>query len=452
MSLSAAQFNESRMRPKLEHQLESIISAVALMADAESTRATRRDKIVNECNALRQALQDLLNAYVSSVANNNNNGSLDAIPPITSAMLRMTRTVRRRLRKAIVDHISDSFIEVGMPMEAMIEAAHGTNSNSISGQEQQLAECVQIFMDHADKLIEVSSMACSMWHQPDGIKLVRLATIQLQAITPQAVNAARILSHAHSLAAVASNNNRDTTTSVASENMSVFRAAWRACVALLCDAVDDITLVGDFLSVSETHILDDLNRCVMALRDNDADALERTAAAVRGRIERVCHVCVCETDLYEPDECVAKVLDVVGVVRDSLCDHFMRQVEHNVRLLSSGDERSQTAIDDNAFIDVARLVYDAVHDIRHAVLVLNADAGADLTSAYTNSGGGDDAVDSDLDELEAAVAASQAHQAAAAASASSAASAAASNAYWQNEAECEPESEGTFYTENNITQ
>ena len=55
------------MRVNLETHLEGIISSVALMADSESTRANRRDRIVDECNALRQALQDLLNAYISNV-------------------------------------------------------------------------------------------------------------------------------------------------------------------------------------------------------------------------------------------------------------------------------------------------------------------------------------------------------------------------------------------------
>jgi catenin alpha len=61
-------FNESKMRVNLETHLESIISSVALMADSESTRPNRRDRIVDECNALRQALQDLLNAYISNVS------------------------------------------------------------------------------------------------------------------------------------------------------------------------------------------------------------------------------------------------------------------------------------------------------------------------------------------------------------------------------------------------
>ncbi len=66
--------------------------------------------------------------------------------------------------------------------------------------------------------------------------------------------------------------------------------------------VDDITAINDLLSVSENHILEDLNRCVMALREADAEVLDRTAGVVRGRSVRVCSVVYAETDLYEPDE------------------------------------------------------------------------------------------------------------------------------------------------------
>lgn len=61
-------YNEKRSRPTLEEQLESIISAAALMADADCTRDERRERIVAECNAVRQALQDLLSAYMSNVS------------------------------------------------------------------------------------------------------------------------------------------------------------------------------------------------------------------------------------------------------------------------------------------------------------------------------------------------------------------------------------------------
>ena len=61
-------YNEVRSRPSLEERLESIISGAALMADSSCTRDDRRERIVQECNAVRQALQDLLSEYMINVS------------------------------------------------------------------------------------------------------------------------------------------------------------------------------------------------------------------------------------------------------------------------------------------------------------------------------------------------------------------------------------------------
>ena len=44
-------------RPELEQRLEEIISGAALLADSSNTRDERRERIVLECNSVRQALQ-----------------------------------------------------------------------------------------------------------------------------------------------------------------------------------------------------------------------------------------------------------------------------------------------------------------------------------------------------------------------------------------------------------
>uniref|UniRef100_A0A8C9B8L0 Catenin alpha-1 n=1 Tax=Phocoena sinus TaxID=42100 RepID=A0A8C9B8L0_PHOSS len=59
-------FSEERFRPSLEGRLQSVISGAALMADSSCTRDDRRERVVAECNAVRQALQDLLSQYVGN--------------------------------------------------------------------------------------------------------------------------------------------------------------------------------------------------------------------------------------------------------------------------------------------------------------------------------------------------------------------------------------------------
>lgn len=175
---------------------------------------------------------------------------------------------------------------------------------------------------------------------------------------------------------------------VALENMDVFRDAWLQSVKLLTESVDDITLINDFLSVSENHILDDLNRCVLAVRDHDADTLDRTAGAIRGRCARVCGVVLAECDLYEPDEVINKIVESVCVLRDQLLVSFAHSVEYAVSALTSG-----APADDNGFIEASRLVYDGIHDVRNAVLMLY-----DGSGGIGGGGGGAGAFDDDDDD------------------------------------------------------
>lgn len=53
-----------------------------------------------------------------------------------------------QLRRAVVDHVSDSFLETTMPLIMMIEAAQ-------AGNEREVEECAKLFTEHAAKLEEV---------------------------------------------------------------------------------------------------------------------------------------------------------------------------------------------------------------------------------------------------------------------------------------------------------
>ncbi|KAJ8394474.1 hypothetical protein AAFF_G00046850 [Aldrovandia affinis] len=84
-------FSEERFRPSLEERLESIISGAALMADSSCTRDDRRERIVAECNSVRQALQDLLSEYMG-------NASAGNTPPVALAYCVAPRHGRLALR------------------------------------------------------------------------------------------------------------------------------------------------------------------------------------------------------------------------------------------------------------------------------------------------------------------------------------------------------------------
>ncbi|XP_067422888.1 catenin alpha-1 [Emydura macquarii macquarii] len=337
-------FSEERFRPSLEERLESIISGAALMADSSCTRDDRRERIVAECNAVRQALQDLLSEYMGNAGRKERS---DALNSAIDKMTKKTRDLRRQLRKAVMDHVSDSFLETNVPLLVLIEAAK-------NGNEKEVKEYAQVFREHANKLIEVANLACSISNNEEGVKLVRMSASQLEALCPQVINVA--------LALAAKPQSK-----LAQENMDLFKEQWEKQVRVLTDAVDDITSIDDFLAVSENHILEDVNKCVIALQEKDVDGLDRTAGAIRGRAARVIHVVTSEMDNYEPGVYTEKVLEATKLLSNTVMPRFTEQVEAAVEALSSDPAQP---MDENEFIDASRLVYDGIRDIRKAVLMI----------------------------------------------------------------------------------
>ncbi|XP_058036255.1 catenin alpha-1 [Ahaetulla prasina] len=337
-------FSEERFRPSLEERLESIISGAALMADSSCTRDDRRERIVAECNAVRQALQDLLSEYMGNAGRKERS---DALNLAIDKMTKKTRDLRRQLRKAVMDHVSDSFLETNVPLLVLIEAAK-------NGNEKEVKEYAQVFREHANKLIEVANLACSISNNEEGVKLVHMSASQLEALCPQVINAA--------LALAAKPQSK-----LAQENMELFKEQWEKQVRVLTDAVDDITSIDDFLAVSENHILEDVNKCVIALQEKDVDGLDRTAGAIRGRAARVIHVVTSEMDNYEPGVYTEKVLEATKLLSNTVMPRFTEQVEAAVEALSSDPAQP---MDENEFIDASRLVYDGIRDIRKAVLMI----------------------------------------------------------------------------------
>lgn len=304
-------------------------------------------------------------------------GQKDTSPALNRAidqMCRKTRDLRRQLRKAVVDHVSDSFLETSTPLLDLIEAAK-------NGNEKKVHERAEIFTKHQEKLVEVANLVCSMSNNEDGVKMVRYAAAQIEMLCPQVINAALIL-------AVRPNSK------VAQENMDAYRLSWENQVRILTEAVDDITTIDDFLAVSENHILEDVNKCVLALQEGDAQDLRNTAGAIQGRSQRVCNVVEAEMDNYEPCIYTKRVLEAVKVLRDqgkcfdfesfniepltlsfssliydlfhSVMSKFAQRVDVAVETLSSNSPKD---VDENDFIDASRLVYDGVREIRRAVLM-----------------------------------------------------------------------------------
>jgi catenin alpha len=130
MSLKCTTFNRNSF-------IESI------QADSSCTRDDRRERIVAECNAVRQALQDLLSEYMSNMGKKDRSEGLDRA---LDHMCRKTRDLRRQLRKAVVDHVSDSFLETNVPLLVLIEAAKSGNEKEVEEYSQVCFHKIVVFI------------------------------------------------------------------------------------------------------------------------------------------------------------------------------------------------------------------------------------------------------------------------------------------------------------------
>nr|XP_030131420.3 catenin alpha-3 [Taeniopygia guttata] len=336
--------NEEKVRPSLEQRLEAIISGAALLADSSCTRDAHRERIIAECSAIRQALQELLAEYLRSTDKAERSNALNVA---IDGMCKKTRDLRRQLRKAIIDHISDSFLDTTVPLLVLIEAAK-------NGREKEIKEYAAIFREHTSRLVEVANLACSLSTNEDGTKIVQMAANHIETLCPQVINAA--------LALAARPKSQ-----VVKNNMEIYRSTWENHIRVLTEAVDDITSIDDFLAVSESHILEDVNRCIVALREQDAEGLERAAGAIRGRAARVAHVVAGEMDNYEPGAYTQRVMGHVQHLSGAVIPEFISQVDIALESLS---KNTVHLFDDNQFVDISKKVYDTIHSIRCSVMMI----------------------------------------------------------------------------------
>ncbi|XP_009871767.1 PREDICTED: catenin alpha-3-like, partial [Apaloderma vittatum] len=200
----------------------------------------------------------------------------------------------------------------------------------------------------------VANLACSLSTNEDGTKIVQTAANHIETLCPQVINAA--------LALAARPKSQ-----VVKNNMEMYRSTWENHIHVLTEAVDDITSIDDFLAVSESHILEDVNKCIIALREQNADDLDRAAGAIRGRASRVAHIVSGEMDNYEPGAYSEGVMTHVQYLTKTVIPEFISQVHIALESLS---KNTVHLFDDNQFVDISKKVYDTIHNIRCSVMMI----------------------------------------------------------------------------------
>lgn len=64
-----ADYQEKKTRLELEKQLEELLAGANRLAESSCTRDNTRDRLIDECKNVKQALQNLMDEYMKHVSN-----------------------------------------------------------------------------------------------------------------------------------------------------------------------------------------------------------------------------------------------------------------------------------------------------------------------------------------------------------------------------------------------
>ncbi|KAL7073233.1 hypothetical protein ACQ4LE_007132 [Meloidogyne hapla] len=372
--MDPSEYQSHRHRPQLEELLERIASSSGLIADMKTTKPMRHDQIISGVNNLRQALQDLLKEYERNVGSMEPSEDLDLCKVFLAHKI---RDLRRHLRRTIVDHVSDVFVDVRTPLLQLVEYA--SNGDFLNTE-----RAADLFQTQANNVVAVARLVANVSNDVGGVRVLRYATLLCEKIAPQVVNAAFLLCE-------------DPQSEVLKENMSIFESVWFDRVKMLTMAVDSLISFDDFLAVSEAHISEDCQHGIQAIVERNSEMLDRNAGYIRGRSVRVCDMVLNEIGQVPSNSYSENVKRATLRLRDNVLPHFEKRAEQIVSALTEVEQTSREGEDENQIetetkrevdemIDACQLVYDTVTDIRHALLMNRNPEDVDSDNEYEEDG------------------------------------------------------------------
>ena len=110
-------------------------------------------------------------------------------------------------------------------------------------------------------------MACCISNNEEYIQLVQTSVSLLETLFPEDIDAAL---------AVAGKAESE----LSQEYVGLLKEEWEKPVHVLTEGVDDVICTDDFLALSESHILEYVNRCVIVPHEKDVDGLDHRAVTI----------------------------------------------------------------------------------------------------------------------------------------------------------------------------
>lgn len=250
--------------------------------------------------------------------------------------------MRRKIRQLVVENFG--FIS-NEPLDDLIEAAKSADYGILN-------QTIPNFEVYAKNLIDSGYLACGLSTNKEGIKLVDLAAQRLNLLVPLVIKSAQVLCN-------------DPSDLQAVKNMAFFRTEWLNQVNILSLSVDDIISLNDFMALAESQILQDLNKCIVAMNNLKALEFELASNQVVARTNRVCDLIMMEIFNYEPCDFTDKIAQSVKLLRNEILLAFANSAEYTTKVLRA---KPMGDINENEFMESSRLLVDSIRDLRNTLL------------------------------------------------------------------------------------
>ncbi|CAD5232346.1 unnamed protein product [Bursaphelenchus xylophilus] len=361
------QYRKHEHRKKLEELLERIVVMLADVADQPMTRPKRRQDIVQGANNLRQALQDLLTEYEKY----RQGDSTEDLDMASVHLDHNLKDLRRHLRRAIVDQVSDTFSTLDTPLQFLIDSA-------LNGRREETIDNAEIFKVHSENMATVAELVCKMSPDPEGVGMLKYSAFLLRDVTPQVINAAILVS-------LKPNRTAD---DPAVQNLHQFKDLWRERAHALKTAMDSLIAMDDMLAVTEQHIIDDMNNGFGAIERVDAEYLDRVVGTIRGRCIRVTDMvdsALEELPITTFTENLGKATTQLRKVMPAFEEDASALVARVANMEANDSDEKEKCVDE--LISACDLVHGAVVNIRHALLLNRNPEDVDSDNEYEEDGG-----------------------------------------------------------------
>ena len=138
----------------------------------------------------------------------------------------------------------------------------------------------------------------------------------------------------------------------------IFRAEWDTKLKTLTEAVNESVDVVDFLAHSQQEILKEIGQCIEASQERDAKNLDKAAAMISGRVQRIHDVVMADMACYEPDYYVDRCKELASELNSIQLRQFANTATRSVEQLETTGE-----IDNEDLISSSTIIFSGVQDV-----------------------------------------------------------------------------------------